>query len=110
MFNTEQLLRIERAVNAAEKIWTFEEMKDVTVGEIGEFLVLIGRRAQKRADKMDWLNEIPDVIIMMFFAGRLMGCTQEEVVAAIAIKMNKLEQKIIDNGGVLPPLANLDHG
>jgi len=37
----------------------------MAVGECGEFLTLVGRKAQNRDTVEDWISEISDVIIMM---------------------------------------------
>jgi hypothetical protein len=72
--------------------WGEDAQKAMAVGEIGEYLTLVGRESQERATIEEWREETADVIIMMEEMARLRG--YEEVKAIVRRKMAALEVKV----------------
>lgn len=71
---------------ALEKFGVEHEI-DITIGEIGEFLTCIGRKAQNRLQIDEIIDEIADVLICMNQMARIYGW--EKVKERIKVKMKK---------------------
>lgn len=72
--------------------WGVKDQMDMAVGECGEFLTLVGRKAQNRDTVEDWISEISDVIIMMEQMATIFG--YDKVYQQIQLKMTRLEDRI----------------
>jgi hypothetical protein len=72
--------------------WGKEDQLAMAVGECGEFITLVGRRAQKRDTPEDWISEIADNIILMEQMAHLFG--YDEVKQMVEYKINRTKNKL----------------
>jgi NTP pyrophosphatase (non-canonical NTP hydrolase) len=87
---------IDEVLNAAVETWGVESQTAMAIGEIGEFLTLIGRKAQGRLTLEEVHSEIADVIIMMKQMAKIWG--ENQVAEQITYKVGRLKQKLIKQG------------
>lgn len=80
---------------AATETWGERAQTDVAIGEIGEFLANIGRRAQGRANMTELVDEVADVSVMMRQMAIIYG--KDDVEERIAFKFGRLLGKLPRN-------------
>ena len=83
---------MDEVCKAATATWGTRSQENITIGEIGEFLTLIGRREQGRATDAMWIDEIADGIIMYTQMAHLHG--KEAVEKRIAEKLVLIKGRI----------------
>lgn len=75
---------------AIEK-WGEDAQLNIVIGEIGEFLLNFGREQQGRSNKEEWIDEIADVILVMFQMAQIYGL--DETIARLEYKFESLEKR-----------------
>jgi hypothetical protein len=83
---------MDEVCKAATATWGSGAQENIAIGEIGEFLTLIGRRQQGRATESMWIDEIADGLIMYTQMAHLHG--KEAVEKRIAEKIVMIKARI----------------
>lgn len=101
-FTSDQNITLQNALDT----WGERDQKAMAIGEVGEYLSLVGRQAQNRASNEDWISEIADVIIMMEQMAKLYG--YNKVQEMVDYKMHRLAGKLAsyDNLNKIEDLKN----
>ena len=72
-----------------------EAQMKIVIGEIGEFLTLVGREEQGRASKQDWIDEIADLKIMMDQTCLIKGISEAEIQQVTNDKHQRLAMRLV---------------
>lgn len=89
-FTKDQHITLQNALDT----WGEHDQKAMAIGEVGEYLTLVGKQVQGRATDSDWVSEIADVIIMMEQMAKIYG--YERVQQEINYKTYRLANKLYE--------------
>ena len=111
MISTEQKATIEQsrgliptlqACQAALDMWGIDKQKEMLVEEMGELLTVMNHERRGRVCKVDVMDEIADVYIMII--QMILAYGLDECNAVIGIRVQKLAMKlgIVPNPNIIP--------
>lgn len=89
-FTKDQHITLQNALDT----WGEHDQKAMAIGEVGEYLTLVGKQVQGRATDSDWISEIADVMIMMEQMAKIYG--YDKVQKEIDYKTNRLANKLYE--------------